>query len=193
MEIASLPHPEKDLTPETDTAPIYIDWEQDDTEHPFNWSTRKKALISTSLMVFTFVCSGMAAGYYLAYEGFQEEHGTSRQVYMLGICFYLLGHAIAPMVLAPISEEIGRYPVMMVSSAGNLVLFLGNIYANNVATLVVTRGLQGVIGSTSFGMSGGFMADMYTPKQRGVVLSFYTLVYLSAGWVQKSYGVNVGC
>jgi MFS family permease len=169
------------LTSEKNNATIYIDWEEDDVEHPLNWSITKKTVISTSLMFFTFVCSGMAAGYYLAYEGFSQEHETSRQVYMLGICFYLLGHAVAPMALAPISESIGRYPVMMVSSAGNLILFLGNIYAKNVTTLIVTRALQGAIGSASFGMSGGFMADMFTPKQRGVVLSFYTLVYLSAG------------
>ena len=135
----------------------------------------------------------MAAGYYIAFDGFREEHDTSRQVYMPGICFYLLGHALAPMVLAPISEEIGRYPVMMVSSAGNLILFLGNIYANNVTTLIVTRGLQGIIGSTSFGMSGGFMADMFTPKQRGVVLSCYTLVYLSAGCVEDGEDRIVEC
>lgn len=117
----------------------------------------------------------------MAYEGFENEYnGTSRQVYMLGIFTYLAGHAFAPMILAPISENIGRYPVMIVSSFGNLVFFLGNTYATNVTTLIVTRGLQGMIGSTSNCMSGGFMADMFSVNKRGVVLSSYTLVFFSA-------------
>jgi MFS family permease len=165
---------------EDDVDVVYIDWEQDDAEHPQNWSTRRKWCLSFSVMLFTFVSTEMPSGYYLAFEGFHEEYGTSRPIYMLGMFFYLAGHAFAPMMLAPISENIGRYPVMMISSAGNLILFLGNSCATNVTTLIVTRALQGIIGSASNSMSGGFMADMFPAEKRGAVLSVYSLVFFGA-------------
>lgn len=158
----------------------YIDWDKDDPQHPQNWSPFRKWAISFSVMLFTFVSTSMPSGYYMAYEGFHQEYGTSRSIYMLGIFFYLAGHALTPMILAPISENIGRYPILMISSAGNLVLFLGNACATNITTLIVTRALQGVIGSTSNSMSGGFMADMFALEKRGVVLSCYTLVFFAA-------------
>ena len=164
---------------------VYIDWKENDVEHPLNWSASRKWSVSLSVMIFTFVSTSMPSGYYMAYEGFDQEHKSSHEVFMLGIFFYLLGHAFAPMVLAPISESIGRYPVMMVSSFGNLVLFFGNIYAPNVATLVVTRGLQGFIGSTSNCMSGGLMADMFSVDKRGIVLSCYTLIFFAASCVSS--------
>lgn len=158
----------------------YIDWVENDPEHPQNWPTKKKWAISISVMMFTFVSSSMPAGYHMAYEGFRDEYGTSREIYMLGITFFLLFHAFGPMALSPISETIGRFPVMIMSSGGNLILFLGNTCATNVTTLIVTRALQGIIGSSSNCMSGGFMADMFSPRNRGIVLSFYNLVYFGA-------------
>lgn len=160
---------------------VYIDWERDDPEHPQNWPARRKWMCAVTVMTFSFASACMSSGYGLAYSGVNKDLGpVSYTTYEAGITVYLMGIAFAPMVLAPVSETFGRYPVMMVAAFGNLVLFLGQTLAQNVATIIVTRFLQGCVGSVGNSMSGGYFADMFNADQRGFVLSTYALCLFAA-------------
>lgn len=105
-----------DATPEPSGA-IYIDWAEDDPEHPQNWPTRRKWICACTVMTFSFASASMSAGYGQAYKGVNKDLGPYPYVaYESGITVYLLGIAFAPLLLAPVSESFGRWPVMMVSA-----------------------------------------------------------------------------
>ncbi|PWN91041.1 MFS general substrate transporter [Acaromyces ingoldii] len=169
-----------DATPEPSGA-IYIDWAEDDPEHPQNWPTRQKWICACTVMTFSFASASMSAGYGQAYKGVNKDLGPYPYVaYESGITVYLLGIAFAPLLLAPVSESFGRWPVMMVSAFCNLVLFLGQTLAQNLETIVVTRFIQGCVGSVGNSMSGGYFADMFPADRRGIVLSLYALCLFAA-------------
>ncbi|TKY87451.1 hypothetical protein EX895_003465 [Sporisorium graminicola] len=160
---------------------IYIDWAPNDPEHPQNWPRTKKWRCALTVMTFSFASACMSAGYGQAYSGVNRDFGGVNYVaYESGITVYLLGIAFAPMLLAPVSERFGRYPVMMAASFLNLILFLGQALAQNLETIVVTRFLQGCFGSVGNSMSGGYFADMFDAERRGHVLCLYALCLFAA-------------
>lgn len=60
-------------------------------------------------------------------------------------------------------------------SISNLILFLGQTLAPNVPCIIITRLIQGCVGSVGNSMSGGYFADMFDANERGFVLSIYGL------------------
>ena len=90
---------------------------------PLEWSQERKTLITTLSCTVT-VLAGYAAGAYSPPQReLAREWRVSNTVYNLGITAYTLGFAIAPMVLAPVSEVVGRRPVFLVSG----ILFIGKL------------------------------------------------------------------
>lgn len=90
---------------------------------PLDWSQKRKTLITTISCAVT-VLAGYAAGAYSPPQAqLVKEWKVSDTVYNLGITAYTLGFAIAPMVLAPLSEVLGRRPVFLASG----FLFIGKL------------------------------------------------------------------
>ncbi|CDW97971.1 hypothetical protein [Sporisorium scitamineum] len=148
VEAASSHHGSVSATASGKGTVVYIDWAHDDPEHPQNWPRTKKWRCALTVMTFSFASACMSSGYGQAYSGVNRDFGGVNYVaYQSGITVYLIGIAFAPMLLAPVSERFGRYPVMMAASLLNLVLFLAQALAQNLETIVVTRFLQGCFGS----------------------------------------------
>ena len=57
----------------------------------------------------------VAGGYSSAYVDVENEFHVSAEVATVGLSMYILGFAIGPPVLAPLSEYFGRSPVYVVS------------------------------------------------------------------------------
>lgn len=70
------------------------------------------------------------------------------EVSLLGISVYAFGFGLPPLVLAPLSEVMGRNTIYLVSHALYTILFVGIGQARNIQTVIVLRFLQGAFGST---------------------------------------------
>ena len=82
---------------------------------PLEWSPQRKSII-TWLSCGVTVLAGYAAGAYSPpQDELMKDWGVSEMVYNLGITAYTIGFAIAPMLLAPFSEVVGRRPVFLAS------------------------------------------------------------------------------
>jgi hypothetical protein len=82
---------------------------------PLKWSPGRKYLI-TWISCGVTVLAGYAAGSYSPPQAkLTKEWGVSEIVYNLGIASYTFGFAIAPMLLAPFSEVVGRRSVFLAS------------------------------------------------------------------------------
>ncbi|KAI6103404.1 major facilitator superfamily domain-containing protein [Pisolithus sp. B1] len=123
----------------------------------------------------------MASTFYSGVQGqIQDEFGTSNTVATLGVGLYNLGCVFGALFGGPLSELYGRRPAYIVSSMFFVVFSLGSTLSPNMPTLLICRGLMGLLGSPVFSIYGGSVADLFTPTERGPVVALSTLVLQGA-------------
>lgn len=65
------------------------------------------------------------------------------------VSIYLLGYAVGPVFIAPLSEMYGRKPVLSVANVFFCLWQVGCALAPNIAALVIFRFFSGVGGAAS--------------------------------------------
>lgn len=86
---------------------------------------------------------------------------------------YILGLAIGPLVLAPLSEYFGRNPVYICSWAVLVIFQIQAALAQNIATVIVARFIQGCGGSAPVTNTGGTISDLWPRDKSGFAMSIY--------------------
>lgn len=76
----------------------------DDPENPQNWSPWHKWRIVLAITLVDLSVSWAASGYSPAEKDMEMIFGVSAEVGTLGLSLYVLGLALGPMTLAPLSE-----------------------------------------------------------------------------------------
>lgn len=75
-----------------------------DSENPRNWPTWRKWSIVIAIMLIDLSVSFTASGFSPASQKFAKDFGVSGEVATLGLSLCVLGFALGPMTLAPLSE-----------------------------------------------------------------------------------------
>lgn len=88
---------------------------------------------------------------------------------------YILGFAIGPMFLAPLSEYFGRSPVYISTWFVLVVLHIGLALAPNIGTIIAIRFIAGFFGSAPLTNSGGTISDLWTRDECGFPMAIYGL------------------
>lgn len=97
----------------------------------------------------------------------KEFGNTSSTLTSLVVSVYVLGWAVGPLVLSPLSEIYGRRRIMDFGNWFFVVWQIGCALAPNLNSLIVFRFLAGIGGSTIITIGGGVIADLFAPEQRG--------------------------
>lgn len=111
-----------------------------------------------------------------------------RIVSVLGLSLFVLGISLGPMLLSPLSEFYGRRPVYLVSWAMYVVWIVPQAAAQNVATVLVGRFLDGFSGSAFLAVSGGTVGDLFARHE----LQGPMLLFSLAPFVGPSLGPVMG-
>ncbi|KAF5023031.1 hypothetical protein F66182_4915 [Fusarium sp. NRRL 66182] len=98
---------------------------------------------------------------------------TNSMLATLSVTIYLLGYAIGPLFLAPLSEIYGRKPVLSAANFFFCFWQIGCALSPNMSALIVFRFLAGVGGSGSLTLGGGVISDVFTVDQRGTAMGVY--------------------
>lgn len=146
----------------------------DDLENPMNWSKAKKAvvLIITSLGSTVVTCSSSVMS--SASDSLQTQFNISREVTVLTISLYVIGIAVGPVLLGPLSEFYGRRPIYLVSFAIFFLLQFPVAFANNLPVLLIFRFLVGAAGSAFLANVGGSISDMYSPIDAYIPMAIFS-------------------
>ncbi|KAI1120326.1 major facilitator superfamily domain-containing protein [Nemania abortiva] len=170
---------EKELLVETPTNSneVIVDWEgPDDPANPLNWSPARKWFIIVVVSAVTFnislVPTIFAPGVPLLLK---EFHSESDSLASFVLSAYVVPFAIAPLVLAPLSELYGRRVVMNAANFGFLVFTIVCAVSNSIGLFIVFRILQGLTGCVPLVLGGGMIGDMMPPEKRGRALSGWQL------------------
>ncbi len=76
--------------------------------NPRNWPPWRKWLLIIAITPIDLSVSWGASGFSPAEGKFAEEFGISDETARLGLSLYVLGIALGPMFMAPLSEVFGR-------------------------------------------------------------------------------------
>lgn len=101
---------------------------------------------------------------------------------------FLLGMAIFPMFLSPLSDAIGRLPVLMWSLVGFGVISAACALAPNIESFMVLRLLQAAAGGTAMTATRAIMADMYRGDALSRATSILMLIFTIAPVVAPIWG-----
>ncbi|CED85156.1 Synaptic vesicle transporter SVOP and related transporters (major facilitator superfamily) [Phaffia rhodozyma] len=154
---------------------ILVEFEVDDPRDPFNFSPGRKWAITMTAVTYTMMASWNLSSFAIGITGMKAELGLSTLQAAFGIALYAWGFAFAPLILAPFSEEWGRNP-LYIGSAILFVLFAIPVaLAQNLATVLVARFIQGCAASTGSTMVGGSLTDIWKTKERGLPMSIFSL------------------
>ncbi|CCM02862.1 uncharacterized protein FIBRA_04974 [Fibroporia radiculosa] len=193
--------------------PYVVDWKKADPENPFNWSKRRKWVITSHLAYATWVASFCSSSYSAGLTYTAMDLHLTTEVAILGVSLYILGFTVGPLFWAPMSEsELDDQAFQLIRKFANgesickrnifigtftafTLLHLGGSLCKNTATLLATRMLAGMFGVSPFTNSSAAMSDMWIPRERGFPGSLYACaIFLGpvigpviGGWVAMSY------
>jgi len=156
-----------------------VTWDgPNDPQNPKNWSNKRKWMATMVVSLFTFISPVSSSMIAPALPILRKEFDTTSSVAALALSAFVLGFAVGPLVLGPLSELFGR---RMMLQCANLFYFVFNLacgFSQNIGQIVAFRFLSGLGGSASLGIGGGVLADLWLPQERGKAMALYSLMPL---------------
>ncbi|KAK1963933.1 major facilitator superfamily transporter [Colletotrichum sublineola] len=157
--------------------PNVVDWDgPDDPANPLNWSPLKKWANIVVLAVITFnvpLASTMfAPGVPQLIKDF-NTHNESLATFVVSV--YILGLAVGPLALAPMSELYGRAMIYHVGNVLFIIFTAGCALSTSMGMLIGFRFLSGLVGAGPITIGAGSIADLTTVQQRGTAMSIWSL------------------
>ncbi|KAJ0305231.1 uncharacterized protein N0V96_006957 [Colletotrichum fioriniae] len=152
-----------------------VGWDsQDDPAMPMNFPQRRKWIIIWFLAGITFMTPFASSILAPAIEYLNEDYGNADLTLgTLPVSIYLLGYAVGPLILAPLSEMYGRRPVLTAANFFFCAWLIGCALAPTLNSLIVFRFLTGMGGSGCLAIGGGVIADMIPIAERGTAISIW--------------------
>lgn len=153
-----------------------VDWNHEDAEKPINWTAKNKwsniAVISTITFLTPLASSMIAPAIPLIME---EFHSTNTTIASFIVSIYVLGYALGPLFLAPLSEVYGRLPIYHGCNFMFVIWTVACALAPGVASMLVFRLLAGIAGSCPLIIGGGSIADLMAQEQRGAAMAVFAM------------------
>ncbi|KAJ5993973.1 MFS general substrate transporter [Penicillium sp. IBT 35674x] len=154
-----------------------VGWEgYDDPLNPQNFPERKKWLILGLVSFVTFLSPLASSIPAPGIELMDETFGvTSTILSALAVSIFVLGFAVGPLIMSPLSEMYGRQIILNFSNLLLSVWQIGCALSPNMASLIVFRFLAGLGGSACLAVGGGIIADLFPLQQRGQANALFTI------------------
>ena len=144
-----------------------------DKSNPRNWALWRKWSIVAIIIPIDLTVSWAASGFSPASMNFQKDFSVSSEVATLGLSLYVLGLALGPMTLAPLSEYYGRSPIYIISYGIFLLFLLGTALVQNLGGFLALRIISGLFSSVTIANFGGTIADLFEPHETGIPMSCF--------------------
>ncbi|KAK7983288.1 hypothetical protein PG989_010690 [Apiospora arundinis] len=141
---------------------------------PHLWPESRKNVMLLLSCIATLLTAYAAGAYSPPTDLMAAEFGCSRTAVLVGITLFTTGFALAPMVLAPLSEIHGRYPVFVVSGAVYVAFQAACGAVTSLGGMLVSRFFCGVGGSVFSTMVGGVIADVWHKDQRNRPMALFS-------------------
>ncbi|KAH8889096.1 MFS general substrate transporter [Thozetella sp. PMI_491] len=143
---------------------------------PLNWPTWKKGINFGIIIFFTFLsplASTMtSSSANVIMESFNSDN---EQLAAFVTSVFILGYALGPLVIAPLSEMYGRVPLYQGCGVLFLIFNIACAVANSLGSLIVYRLLAGAAASCPLTIGAGSISDMVSKERRGSAMALWMI------------------
>ncbi|OCT48794.1 putative major facilitator superfamily transporter [Cladophialophora carrionii] len=155
-----------------------------DSENPRDWPKAYKwsivALLALMAFTVTFTCiSVVPVANHIIYD---LDGTTSKSASVLLVTIWELGEAFGPLVLAPLSEAVGRYPVFNVANVLFISATVLAVLCRSTPLFIAARALTGLAVASNV-LNPAIVGDMFIEEERGSAMSAIMLAPLLGGAV----------
>ncbi|SPO02963.1 related to multidrug resistance protein [Cephalotrichum gorgonifer] len=181
--------PERRKTSRGDARDVYeslCDW---DPDNPRDWSPSFKwgivALLAATGFVVTFTCMAVVPVVNLVVGDLESDGIPDGFAAVLPITIWELGEAVGPLLIAPLSELYGRYPLM---NAANLLFITGaalSALSPSMPVFIASRALTGMAVASNV-LGPAIVGDIFVPEQRGKATSLIGFAPLFGGTISPA-------
>ncbi|KAH7324986.1 multidrug resistant protein [Stachybotrys elegans] len=163
-------------------------FEPNDPENPKNWSKAFKWYCTMVVAMTCFVVAFASSVITADIPGVAREFNVSEEVALVSISLFVVGFGVGPMAFAPLSEVYGRRIIYGSTLLLAVVFIIPCAVADNIATLLVCRAIDGIAFSAPMTLVGGTLADLWRNEERGVPMAAFS----AAPFIGPAIGPLVG-
>ncbi|KAI0877518.1 major facilitator superfamily domain-containing protein [Hypoxylon argillaceum] len=169
---------------------------KDDPRDPLRFPSAVRWALCAGAGYLTFCVAYISSAYAGAIGGISADLNVSSDLTTLGLSLFLLGFVLGPFLWAPCSELWGRQIIFLTTGVIHVALNIAICFSTTLPIILVLRLLSGGFGAATLTNSGGVIADVFLPRERGLAITVYALVALFApvlgpivgSWVAETYG-----
>jgi multidrug resistance protein len=104
-----------------------------------------------------------------------EFHSQNQSLAAFVVSVYVLGFALGPMVLAPLSEMYGRWHIYLLCDVVHIAFTVACAKAPNLWSLILFRFFAGSFGGGPIAIGGGTLTDLFRDDEQALPLGLYSL------------------
>lgn len=119
-----------------------------------------------------------------------DDGRTSKSASVLLVTIWELGEAAGPLLIAPLSEMFGRYPVINVCNVGFILATVLAVLSEDSTMFIAARALTGVAVATNV-LNPAIVGDLFPSESRGSAMSLISLAPITGGAVGPLISVTV--
>ena len=120
-----------------------------------------------------------------------ESLSTANATVQLTLSSYLMGVMLGPLFISPLSDALGRKPVLMSCLVVYCVASVGCALAGSISELIVYRVVQALSGGTTFVLSRAILSDLYQGNDLSKASSTMLLIMTVAPIIAPIGGAQV--
>ncbi|KAK8054816.1 polyamine transporter 3 [Apiospora rasikravindrae] len=154
-----------------------VTWDgPEDPDNPKNWATRRKWLAVISISGFVLMSPLPTTIVSPALDVIAAElEITVTALRPMVLSIFLLGYAIGPMFISPLSEIWGRTLVLQTFNFLFLAFNTACGFAQTIEQLLAFRFFAGLFGSCTVGIGAGTLGDLFNASERGKAMAIYSV------------------
>ncbi|KAH8727156.1 major facilitator superfamily domain-containing protein [Phaeosphaeriaceae sp. PMI808] len=162
---------------ELEPNPNIVDFDgPNDPENPLNWGIVKKWGTVTLVSFITFLTPLASSMFAPGVPDIMREFKSTDSIlegFMISV--YVLGFALGPLVIAPLSEMYGRLPLYHICNFLFIIFNIAAALSKNMEQFVTFRFFMGCFGGAPLVLGGGTIADIISREQRGLAMSVWMM------------------
>lgn len=152
---------------------VLVEFTPGDPTNPMNFTPAKKWFITFIVTISILAITLTSSAYSSSAAQVMAEFDASPELFALGVSLFVLGFAVGPAFWAPLSELYGRQVLFITTHALVVTFVAASAGCTSMAQLLVFRFLAGTFGASPMTNSGGVIADLFPPAQRGLAMTIF--------------------
>lgn len=158
--------------------------------------TRRYWKLAALLAAISMVSPFSIDTFFPSFHAIAADFGLSKWAVQQTLTVYMLPLSIMSLVQGPVSDALGRRPVILTGLCVYTLASVGCTFAPNFSTLLVFRALQGVSAGVGMIVGRAVIRDLFEGPQAQKLLSLVTMLFAFApavapvigGWIHVTLG-----